>query len=84
MLLGGGLGLIDAGIVLLLAWLVDRPREFGWYAYAPMPRRYADYLPNSGVHGWSAVAIVIAVLVIANAVIVGAYLLIQKRRGRVA
>ena len=84
-LLGAGLGLPNAGTVLLLPWLIDQPRDFGWYAYSPMPRRYADYLPNSGVHGWSAVAVVFAVLVVFNAAAVGAYVLVQKRgRGHAA
>jgi heme/copper-type cytochrome/quinol oxidase subunit 1 len=59
---------------------MHQSRDFGWYAYSPMPRRYADYLPSSGVHGWSAVAVVIGVLVVVNAAVVCVYVLVQKRR----
>lgn len=80
LVLGSVLGLLNSALVLVLVWALEPPTEFGWYAYSPMPRRYSDYLPASRVHGWTAVALVAVALTLANALIVGVWSLVRKRR----
>ena len=79
LVLGSVLGLLNSVLVLVLVWALEPPTEFGWYAYSPMPRRYSD-LSASGVHGWTAVALVVSALTLANAAMVGVWSLARKRR----
>lgn len=82
MLWGVALGLLNAGFAILAGRWFDRQTSFGWYAYSPMPRRYADYLPASGPRGWTAVGVVILGFVVLNAVAVGLFVLLRARRDR--
>jgi heme/copper-type cytochrome/quinol oxidase subunit 1 len=67
LLLGSVIGLLNAGLALLLAWWFGRrPAEFGWYSYTPMPRRYADYLPASSTPGWKIAVVLLASFLIVN------------------
>jgi hypothetical protein len=67
LLLGSVIGLLNAGLAVLLAWWFGRrPAEFGWYSYTPMPRRYADYLPASSTPGWKIAVVVLASFLIVN------------------
>src|SRR5436190_23899011 len=67
LLLGSVIGLLNAGLAILLAWWFGRrPAEFGWYSYTPMPRRYADYLPASSAPSWQIAVVVLAVFLIVN------------------
>lgn len=80
-LLGAALGVINAGVVVLLDWALRRRGDFGWYSYTPMPQRYSDYLPPQHVvRGWAAVAVVVGVLVVVNAAVVAAYAVMKGRR----
>lgn len=74
------LGVIDAGVVVLLDRALRKRGDFGWYSYSPMPRRYADYLaPEHVLSGWAAVGVVAGALISVNAIAVAAYLLIRRR-----
>jgi hypothetical protein len=79
---GAALGLLNAALAILAGRWLDRQSEFGWYAYSPMPRRYADYLPASGSRGWSAFVVVIVGFMAINAVAVGLFVLLRARRNR--
>ena len=81
LLLGGALGIVNTGVVLALEWALQRRGDFGWYSYSPMPRRYSGYLPAQHVvSGWAAVGLFAGVLVLVNAVLVMACLLVLRRR----
>lgn len=84
LLLGGALGVINTAVVVLLEWAMRRRGDFGWSGYAPAPR-YADYLPAPHVvSGWSAVALVAAVLVGVNVLVLVADAAIRRRRSAIA
>lgn len=70
LLLGSVFGLLNASVAILLAWwLGRRPGHFGWYSYAPMPRRYADYLPaTSTTPGWKIALVLLAAFLVVNIV----------------
>lgn len=74
------MGLLNAGLAVLAGRWLNRETTFGWYAYTPMPRRYADYLPAPGTRGWSAVIVVIVGFVIVNAAAVGTFVWLRARR----
>jgi heme/copper-type cytochrome/quinol oxidase subunit 1 len=81
LLLGVVLGAVNSGAVLLAGWALERHGDYGWYSYSPMPRRYADYLPASQpVTGWSAVALLVGVLVVVNVLATAAYVLVRRVR----
>jgi heme/copper-type cytochrome/quinol oxidase subunit 1 len=79
LLCGTALGLLNAGLALLAGHWLSRETAFGWYAYSPMPRRYADYSPPSAPRGWLVIVVLISGFVIANAVAVGAFMLVRAR-----
>src|SRR3954466_3392650 len=84
LLLGAGLGIANTAVLLLLSWLFRPPTTFGFYSYSPMPQRYSDYLGVRGrqLNGWTALALVAAVLVVVNMALVAAYLAAQRIRRR--
>ena len=82
LLFGGVLGLLNATIALVGAHLLSRSGTYGWYAYSPMPSRYADYLPSRGPYRWAAVAVVVAAFVVVNAAVVAGFVTYDRRRRR--
>ena len=81
LLAGAALGVMNAGVVVLLDWVLRRRGDFGWYSYSPMPRRYADYLPAPHVvSGWAAAAVFAGVLVALNMIVAAGYVIMRRRR----
>jgi len=64
-LTGGGVVLIVGGLAFWYRNRVLSPGSFGWYSYTPladMPRRYADYLPESAWTPWASVGLLVAAI----------------------
>jgi len=84
LLLGCVVGLLNAGLAMLLAWWFGRrPAEFGWYSYAPMPRRYADYVRASTTPGWKIALVLLASFLIVNSMAAAAVFCVRGRRGAI-
>ena len=80
LLVGAGVGALNAGLALLLVWWFGRrPAEFGWYAYSPLNGRFSDYF-GSVTPRWEIIAVTVGAFVLANAA-VGA-LVVRRRRRR--
>lgn len=81
LMLGSVVGLLNAGVAILLAWVFGRrPGEFGWYSYTPMPRRYADYAPLPTTPGWKIGLVLVAVFLFLNMAIAAVVLVVSRRR----
>ena len=80
LLLGATLGVINPAVMLVLDRMLGRGGDFGWYAYSPMPRLYADYQPPDHiVNGRLALAVALAVLGVVNSILVVAFLKVHER-----
>ena len=85
LLLGAALGVVDAGVVVLLDWALRRHGNFdyGWYAYSPLTDRTAVVVtPDHVVNRWFAFVIVIGALVVVNCALAAGYVLVQRRAYR--
>jgi heme/copper-type cytochrome/quinol oxidase subunit 1 len=83
LLLGAVLGIVNTAVVLLISWMFRPPTTYGFYSYSPMPKRYSDYLPPSHqVTGWASIALVAGVLVAVNIALGAVYVAIRQLRRR--
>ncbi|MDQ1694678.1 MAG: hypothetical protein QOJ03_31 [Frankiaceae bacterium] len=82
LVLGGLLGLLNGVGALVAARWLTRQTDVGWFAYSPMPRRYADYLVAPESRSWTPVVLVLLGFILANGLALGAFIARSRRPSR--